>query len=54
MVNYGKSGHNDLKKGRLARIRVTTLTTTATITPEIKGVLGWLITPRLLKILSKT
>jgi hypothetical protein len=44
----------DLKKGGLARIRVTAVNTTTSTTPIMRGELRWLITPRLMKIISKT
>jgi phosphohistidine phosphatase len=47
MVTDGKYGRIDIKKGGVARIRVTNLT------PKFKGELRWLITPRLLKLISR-
>ena len=53
----GKLGNIALKKGGLARIRITTVTTsttattttTSSTTPKLKGELRWLITPGLMK-----
>ena len=47
MVTDGKYGRIDIKKAGIARIRVTNLT------PKFKGELRWLITPRLLRLMSK-
>jgi phosphohistidine phosphatase len=48
VVTDGKYGRIDVKKGGVARIRVTNST------PKFKGELRWLITPRLLKLISRT
>jgi phosphohistidine phosphatase len=48
VVADGKYGRIDIKKGGVARIRVTNLT------PRFKGELRWLITPRLLKLISRS
>jgi phosphohistidine phosphatase len=42
-----KYGRIDIKKGGIVRIRVTSAT------PKLKGELRWLITPRLLRLMSK-
>jgi phosphohistidine phosphatase len=47
VVTDGKYGRIDIKKGGIARIRVTNAT------PKFKGELRWLLTPRLLKLMSK-
>ena len=47
VVTDGKYGRINIKKGGVARIRVTNLT------PKLKGELRWLITPRLFKLISK-
>jgi phosphohistidine phosphatase len=47
VVMDGKYGRIDIKKGGVARIRITHLT------PRFKGELRWLITPRLLKLISR-
>ena len=47
MVTDGKYGRIDVKKGGVAKIRVTNST------PKFKGELRWLITPRLLKLISR-
>src|SRR5918999_4079595 len=47
VVADGKYGRIDIKKGGVVRIRVTNLT------PKFKGELRWLITPRLLKLISR-
>jgi phosphohistidine phosphatase len=48
IISEDKNGHIDLKKGGVARIRITSSN------PAFKGELKWLITPRLLKRLSKS
>ena len=48
VVTDGKYGRIDVKKGGVARTRVTNST------PKFKGELRWLITPRLLKLISRT
>jgi phosphohistidine phosphatase len=62
IVIDGKPGDIDLKKGGLARITITTVTTSTTTTtttttnnttPKLEGELRWLITPRLMKKMSK-
>ena len=47
LVADGKYGRIDIKKGGVARIRVTNLT------PKLKGELRWLITPKLFRLISK-
>jgi hypothetical protein len=47
VVTDEKYGRIDIKKGGVARIRVTNAT------PKFKGELRWLLTPRLLKLMSK-
>lgn len=48
VVTDGKYGRIDIKKGGVARIRVTNST------PKFKGELRWLITPRLLKLITRS
>jgi phosphohistidine phosphatase len=47
MITDEKYGRIDIKKGGIVRIRVTSAT------PKLKGELRWLITPRLLRLMSK-
>ena len=47
MITDEKYGRIDIKKGGIVRIRVTSTT------PKLNGELRWLITPRLLRLMSK-
>jgi phosphohistidine phosphatase len=47
LVTDEKKGRIDLKKGGIARIRVTSAA------PKFKGELKWLVSPKLLKLISK-
>ena len=47
VITDGKYGRIDIKKGGVARIRITSAV------PGVKGELRWLLTPRLLRLISK-
>jgi hypothetical protein len=48
IITDEKYGRIDIKKGSIVRIRVTSAT------PKLKGELRWLITPKLLRLMSKS